>query len=132
LVAFKPGSWDAPKSAHPCAGSRGDVLSPHGPTFNRTQINNPPGVIDDQAVAEQRRPVQLAHQRLRELVEGVRQDDHLEAFAQPVDELDCSGQRCQRCYHFLYVADLQTVLIQQCQSLAHQHVVVGDIARRGA
>ena len=25
-------SWDTPNSAHPCAGSGGDVLSPHGPS----------------------------------------------------------------------------------------------------
>ncbi|CAA0112088.1 Uncharacterised protein [Halioglobus japonicus] len=26
------GRWDTPKNTHPCAGSGGDVLSPHGPS----------------------------------------------------------------------------------------------------
>jgi hypothetical protein len=44
-------------------------------------------VVDDlQVVAQQRGVPQLRHQRHAELVEGVRQDDHLEPLPQPVEE----------------------------------------------
>jgi hypothetical protein len=43
--------------------------------------------IDFQAVAEQRRPGQLAHQRVGEFVEGVGEDDHLVVLAQLVEEI---------------------------------------------
>lgn len=38
-------------------------------------------LVDQQAVAEKRRPLQLSHQRLGEFVESVRQDNHLKTLA---------------------------------------------------
>jgi len=87
------------------------------------------GFVSDQAVTKQRREPQLAHQRLRELVEGVGQDHHLEALAQPVDELRCAFQWLQRRNHLLDVGELQAVLIEDAQALLHQHVVVGNVPR---
>ena len=46
-----------------------------------------------QGVAEDRRPVELRHQRAGELGERVRQQDDLGAGAQIVEELDGTRQR---------------------------------------
>ncbi|MNP26262.1 hypothetical protein D3C76_1191070 [compost metagenome] len=82
-------------------------------------------------MAEQGREAQLAHQRLGELIEGVRQDHHLEALAQPVDELDGAIERLERGDHFLNVGELQAVLVENSQALLHQHVVVGNVPGSG-
>ncbi|MCY1434516.1 hypothetical protein D9M71_505780 [compost metagenome] len=79
-------------------------------------------------MAQQGREAELAHQRLGEFVEGVGEDHHLEALAQPVDELDGAFQRLQGGDHFLDVGQLQAMLVEDAQTLLHQHVVIRDIA----
>src|SRR5690606_38501028 len=85
------------------------------------------GLVDHQLVTQQGREAQLAHKRLGELVEGVRQDHHLEAFAQPVYELDGAIERLEGSDDFLDVAQLQAVLVKDAQALLHQHVIVGNV-----
>ncbi len=94
-------------------------------------IDDPIVVVDDQLVAQQRGEAQLAHQRLRELVEGVRQDHHLETLAQPVDELDGTVQRLEGRDHLLDVRQFQAMLIEDAQALLHQHIVIGNVACGG-
>ena len=93
--------------------------------------DNAIGFIGDQLVAQQGREAQLTHQRLGELVEGVRQNHHLEALTQPVDELNGAVQRLQGGNHFLNICQLQAVLVENAQTLLHQHVVVGNIPSGG-
>ena len=76
--------------------------------------------------------MQLAHQRLGEFVERVRQDDDLEALAQPVDEVQRPRERLQRGDHLLDIIDFQVVLGENAESLLHQHVVIRDVAGGGA
>ena len=49
-------------------------------------------VGDLEAMAQQGGPSELTHQRARELLEGVGEDDHLGALPQPGEEVDGSGQ----------------------------------------
>ncbi|MNI86552.1 hypothetical protein D3C73_1436570 [compost metagenome] len=70
------------------------------------------GVIGHQAVAQQGRETQLAHQWLGKFIEGVGQNHHLEALTQPVDELDGAVQRLEGGDHFLDVGQLQAMLVE--------------------
>ncbi|MCY1418342.1 hypothetical protein D9M71_338980 [compost metagenome] len=88
---------------------------------------HPTAFVGDQAMAQQRREPQLAHQRLGELVEGVGKNHHLESLAQPVDELDGAVEGLEGGNHFLDVGKLQAMFIENAQALLHQHVVVGNI-----
>ena len=87
--------------------------------------------IGDQAVAKQGRETQLTHQRLGELIEGVGQDHHLEALAQPIDELNGAVQRLERGDNGLDIGQLEPMLVEDAQALLHQHVVVGDVTGGG-
>jgi aminoglycoside phosphotransferase family enzyme len=89
--------------------------------------DHPVAVVDLQLVAQQGREAQLAHQRLGELVEGVGEDHHLEALAQPVDEFHRPLQRLQGGDHLLDVAQLQAMFVEDAQTLLHQHVVVRNV-----
>lgn len=66
--------------------------------------------IDLELVAQQRRPRELAHQRLCELVERVRQDQHLVAAAQVVEEVLGAGHRPHAGDHVLDVGEPEPVL----------------------
>ena len=92
-------------------------------------VDHSAAFIGDQTVAEQCRKAQLAHQRLRELIESIRQNDDLKALTQPVDKLRSAFKRLQGGNHFLNILNFQVVLIQNTQALLHQYIVIGDIAR---
>ena len=91
-----------------------------------------PVLLHDQPVAQERRPAELAQERLRKLFEGVGEDHHLEALPQRVEELPASGQRLQGRDHRLQIRKAQAVLVEDPQPPAHQHVVIGFIAGRPA
>ncbi len=78
-------------------------------------------------MAQQRRETELTHQRLRELVEGVRQNHDLKALTQPVNKLDGTFERLQGGDHFLDIRQLEAMLVQNGQPLLHQHVVIRNI-----
>ena len=82
-------------------------------------------------MTEQGREAQLTHQRLGKLIERIRQDRHLKALAQPVDELDSAVQRLERGDHFLDIGEFQAMLVEDPQALLHQHVVVGNVPGGG-
>ncbi len=44
-------------------------------------VGDPPLLVDDEFVAEERGPIELPHEGLGEFVEGVRKDDDLKAFS---------------------------------------------------
>jgi len=104
-----------------------DDRLPLGVLLAQLIVHHAVGLVGDQAMAEQRREAQLAHQRLGELVEGVGQDHHLETLAQPVDELRRAFQRLQRCDDLLDIGELQAVLVEDAQALLHQYVIVGNV-----
>ena len=91
-------------------------------------VDNTISLVGDQAVTQQRRETQLAHQRLRELVKGVRENDHLETLAKPVNKLDGAVQRLQRRDHFLDIRQFKAMLVQNGQALLHKHIVIRDVA----
>ena len=91
-------------------------------------IDHPPGRIGFQAVAEQRRPAKLAHQGMRELVEGVRQDNHFIVFAKLVEEGTSSGHRPHFADHFLNVRQTEFLLCQDAETIFHQRVVIRFVA----
>ena len=66
-------------------------------------INNATIGIGFQSVTEKRRKTELAHQRLGKFIEGVRQNNNLEALAQPVDEFTCAWHRCHGRNHCLNI-----------------------------
>ncbi|MOA48699.1 hypothetical protein D3C78_1714800 [compost metagenome] len=82
-------------------------------------------------MAEQGREAQLAHQRLGEFVEGVRENHHLETLAQPVNEFDGAVQRLEGGDYRLDIGKLQPMLIKNAQALLHQHIVIGNITGGG-
>ena len=86
-------------------------------------------VFDDQPVAQERRPVELAEQGRGELLERVGQDHDLNEGTQLVQELPGAGQGPQFSDASLNVRQLQPVLVQQRQAAAHELVVVRLIAR---
>src|SRR5665647_1321321 len=90
---------------------------------------DPPVVGDLQRMAEQRGESQLPHQRMGELGERVGEEDHAaESLAQPVEELDRSGQGRHRRDDRLNVGELETVPVEDRQPVAHEHVVVRLVA----
>jgi hypothetical protein len=65
-----------------------------------------------EAVAEQRRPAELAHQRCGELVEGVGEDHQLEALAQPGGEFQRAVEWSEPSDHLLDGGQAQVVLVE--------------------
>jgi hypothetical protein len=55
--------WDTPNSAHPCAGSGGDVLSPHGPIDE--YLSHSPSALPNAILPK------LIHYRELELAENI-------------------------------------------------------------
>ena len=81
-------------------------------------------VLDHKPVAQQGGPAKLAEQGRGELLEGVRQNDHLDERAEFVEELLAAGQRVERADDVLDVGQLQSVPVEQVQAPPHQLVVV--------
>ena len=93
-------------------------------------VAHPALAVDFEPVAEQRRPSELAHERVGEFVEGVGQDEDLVPRSQVVEELASPRQRAHVADHALDVGELHAVAIEQFEPEAHQLVVVGLVARR--
>ena len=81
-------------------------------------------------MAEQGWLAELSHQRRRELVERVREDQDLEAVSQPVQEGRGSLEGGEAADHLVEVGQAQTVLGQDLEAPGHQHVVVRFVAGR--
>ncbi len=91
-------------------------------------VDDPPRVVRLESVAEEGGMAELSHQRRGELVEGVGEDHHLEALAQPVEEVGGAVQGAHAGDHLLDVAQSEAVLGQDCEAALHQDVVVGLVA----
>jgi hypothetical protein len=89
-------------------------------------------VADDQLVAQDRRHAELTHQGCAELLEGVAEDDHLGALAQPVEEVLRALHRTEAGDHVGDQAHRQPVLVEDREAVLHQHVVVGLVASGAA
>lgn len=89
-------------------------------------------VFDDQAVAEERRPVELADERDGELLEGVGEDDELDAAAEGVEEIDGAGERGKGADDLLDFGEGDAVAIEDIDTVAHQLVVIGFVTRGAA
>ena len=87
-------------------------------------------VFDDEAVAEDRRPVELADERLGELLEGVGEDDDLDSefFAEVVDEFFCAFEGRQGADDGLDFAEGDVVPVEDFEAVMHEFVVVGFVA----
>ena len=91
-----------------------------------------PAFVDLELVAQDRRPPELAHEGLSELVERVGEDHDLKSGAQPVEGLRRARKRIHPVDDALDVTDPQLVLAQNLQALCHQLVVVRDVPGRRA
>lgn len=96
----------------------------------QTVVGDAPPGVDLERVAEQTRMAQLPHERSCELIEGIREDDHLSVAAQPIEELGCTGQGTHLVDDLLDLIQRDVVLIEDPESIAHQGVVVGLVAGR--
>ena len=76
--------------------------------------------------------IELLHQRGGELVEGIRQDHHLVVGAQPGEKIVRAVERTHAANDGLDVGELQPVLLEDRDAVAHQLVVVGLVARGDA
>ena len=76
--------------------------------------------------------LKLSHQRLRELLERVGQNDDLHDRAQFIQKFLAAGQRLERADDFLDVRELDAVLVQDADAVAHQLVVIRLVARGAA
>jgi hypothetical protein len=85
-----------------------------------------------EAVAEQRRPAELAHQRVGKLVEGVGQDDQLIVLAQSIDEGAGAFERSHFGDHLLDIRQAELVFAQDGEAVLHQLVVVRLVAGSAA
>ena len=81
-------------------------------------------------MAKQRRPRELAHQRVRKFIKSVGQNNHFVVFAQRVKKSARAGQRGHFANHLLNIRQTQAVFGQNAQAIFHQYVVIGFIARR--
>ena len=81
-----------------------------------------------QAMAEERRQAELAHQGLGEFGKGVGQDDDLVGLAQRIQEVLRTRQRLHAGNHGLDVGQAQLVLAQDLEPVLHEGVVVGLVA----
>ena len=88
--------------------------------------------IGFQTVTEQRRPAELAHQRMSELVKSVGQDHDLIALAQRVEKGACAGHRSHFGDHRLNLRQPQPVAGQRIEPITHQHIVIRLVARGAA
>ena len=86
-------------------------------------------VFDDEAMAEECGPIELAHEGLGEFFEGVGKNDHLRDGAEFVEELFGAGQGTQTADDFLDVANAEVVLGEDFKAALHQYVVIGNVAR---
>ena len=83
---------------------------------------------DDELVAEQRRPAELLHEGLGELLEGIGDDDDLGEAAQLVQECAGAGYGVDLRDGRLHIGQAQPVLGQNIEAPLHELVVVGLVA----
>src|SRR5262245_8101155 len=81
-------------------------------------------------MAEQRGPSELAHERLRELLEGVRENDHLCLGAQFVEKRLRAVEWEQGANRVLNIVERQPMFPEEPESPLHEDVIVRDVARR--
>src|SRR5579884_1493394 len=86
-------------------------------------------VLDFEFVAKERGPIELLHQRLGELLEGVREDDDLRDCAEFVQKFLAAGQGAQRRDDLLDVGQFEAMLVEQVEPALHEDVVVRHVAR---
>ncbi len=86
-------------------------------------------VRDDEAVAEERGPAHLLDERLGELLERVREDDDLGPAAQLVEKVEGARQERQTGDHGLDLRKRDAVSIHDPDTVKHELVVVGFVAR---
>ena len=87
---------------------------------------------DDEAMAEQRGPAELAHERLRELLEGVGEDDDLHERAEFAEKFRATWQRRECGDDGLDVGELEAVAVEDREPAGHELVVVRFVARGAA
>lgn len=85
-------------------------------------------VGDDEAMAQQRRHAELAHQRRRELLERVAEDHDLRPGAELVEELPRAGERCQPADDLADEAEGEAVPVEDVEPTSHEDVVVRFVA----
>ena len=83
--------------------------------------------LHPQPMAQQQRIAQLSHERLRELVEGVREHRHLEAPPCPRQKVRSARQGAQLVDHGPDGAQRNVVFRQHAKPHRHQVVVDGDV-----
>lgn len=85
-------------------------------------------VRNDEAVAENGGPFQLAHEGLGKFFEGVGEDDDLGEGAELAQEIEGAVQRFQGGNRVLDVGEFEAVLIEDFEAAEHEFVVVGLVA----
>ncbi len=93
---------------------------------------DPAAGLDFELVTEKRRPAELAHEWGRKLLKGIREDDHLCPRSQPVKELSRALEWAHAGDHLLDQGQGDAVLIEDGETLSHQHIVIGFVPRRAA
>jgi len=87
-----------------------------------------PAILDEQMVAENGGPLQLAHEGFGKFLERVGEDDDLGEGAQLAEEIQRAGQGAQGGDDFLNVRQLQSALVEDFDAAAHEFVVIGFVA----
>ena len=91
-----------------------------------------PVPVDLERIAEDRRPAELFHERLRKFFKCVADDDGLRLRAQLVQKVLCAGQRVDLRDHVLNLLQAQPVLAQDVHAPAHELVIIRLVARGAA
>src|ERR1041384_562312 len=91
-------------------------------------VDDAPAVIEFQLITKERRKSQLAHQGVSELIERIRQDNHLAPLSNPGDKLDRTLQRAHLVDDTLDIVNGELVLIQNSQSSFHEGIVIRHLA----
>jgi len=86
--------------------------------------------FDLQPVAEQAGEFELPHQRVSELIESIRENNHLGPAFEPEQELLGAREGTHAIDHFLYLRQGDPVLVKNVQPVLHQFVVIRLFAGR--
>ncbi len=80
-------------------------------------------------MAEQGGVAELRHQGSRELAESIRQNHQASLRSDPFDEFFGAGQWIEGADDFLDVGQLEALLVENVQAVAHQRIIAGLITR---
>ena len=84
--------------------------------------------FDLELMTEEARELEFAHQGMCELIEGIRQDDHLGATFEPLEEIFGTRKWPHSIDDFLNLRQCDPMLVENVEPILHQLVIIWLLA----